>query len=579
MQLQKVKIHNFRSILDADFDLEKYSLLVGENNAGKTNVITALRIFYEDDIKFDVKNDFPKCNPIDKESWIELEFLTTDDEQKSLKDEYKSGTKILKVRKYLKSENAELVKSGTSNIFAYESGVLSTNQFYGAKNISQAKLGRLLFIPELSKTDDNLKMSGPSPLRNMIDFVMQKVIKNSPTYSNLQSAFETFNKDFKEESSKDGFSLKELANDINKNVAEWGINFGLDINSITADNIIKNLVSHYIEDKQLNDQRVSINCFGQGLQRHLIYTLIRVGAKYIDKKEEKKKEFSPELTIILFEEPEAFLHPTQQELLNVDLQKIAEDPKQQILSSTHSAIFVSKNVETLSSLLKVVRNNGESKIYQINKKKLADLFNKNNSMFEMFSEKLKDAVTSPNVKKSIENKNLGSILTNEELKLEEESLKYFLWLDSERSCSFFAKHVFICEGATEKIFFDHLLNTKWLDLKTKHLYFLDAMGKYNIHRYMNLFGELGIYHSVIFDKDQDKDIHKLINDFIDSKKNAFTKGVYSFEKDIEDFVGITKARSPHLKPLNIMWNYKDSKIDEDKISELKVVIESLLETL
>jgi putative ATP-dependent endonuclease of OLD family len=576
MQLQKVKIHNFRSILDADFDLEKYSLLVGENNAGKTNIITALRIFYEDDIKFDAKNDSPKCNPTDKESWIELEFLTTDDEQESLRYEYKSVDKILKVRKYLKSENPDLVKSGTSNIFAYESGNLSINQFYGAKNISQAKLGRLLFIPELSKTDDNFKMSGPSPLRNMIDFVMQKVIKNSPTYSNLQTAFETFNKDFKEESSKDGFSLKELANDINENVAEWGINFGLDINSITADNIIKNLVSHYIEDKQLNDQRVSINCFGQGLQRHLIYTLIRVGAKYIDKKEEKKKEFSPELTIILFEEPEAFLHPTQQELLNINLRKISEDPKQQILSSTHSAIFVSKNIESLASLLKVVRNNGESRIYQINKKELDALFDENNSMFKMFSDKLNDANVSQDIKTVIQKNNLGSALTDTELKLEEESLKYFLWLDNERSCSFFAKHVFICEGATEKIFFDHLLNIKWLDLKSKYLYFLDAMGKYNIHRYMNLFGELGIYHSVIFDKDQNQGIHDLINSFIESKKNSFTKGVYGFEKDIEEFVRITKARSPHLKPLNIMWNYKNNKINDSKIIELKKIIEGLI---
>ena len=89
MQLQKVKIYNFRSALDADFDLEKYSLLVSENNAGKTNIITALRIFYEDDIKFDIKNDLPKCNPTDQESWIELEFLTSKDEQLSLKDEYK----------------------------------------------------------------------------------------------------------------------------------------------------------------------------------------------------------------------------------------------------------------------------------------------------------------------------------------------------------------------------------------------------------------------------------------------------------------------------------------------------------
>ncbi len=576
MNLSRIKIHNFRSILDADFDLEKYSILVGENNAGKTNIITALRIFYEDDIKFEAKNDFPKCNPVDKESWIELEFLTTNDEQESLKDEYKSTDKVLRVRKYLKSENSELVKSGTSNIFAYESGVLSANQFYGAKNISQAKLGRLLFIPELSKTDDNLKMSGPSPLRNMIDFVMQKVIKNSPTYSNLQTAFETFNKDFKEESSKDGFSLNELANDINKNVAEWGINFGLDINSITADNIIKNLVSHYIEDKQLNDQRVSINCFGQGLQRHLIYTLIRVGAKYIDKKEEKKKEFSPELTIILFEEPEAFLHPTQQELLNIDLQKVSEDPKQQILSSTHSAIFVSKNIETLSSLLKVVRNSGESKVYQINKKELDSVFDQNNSMFKMFSEKLSDSATLQVVKDEINKRSLGSIASNEELKLEEEALKYFLWLDNERSCSFFAKHVFICEGATEKIFLDHLINTKWIDLKTKHLYFLDAMGKYNIHRYMNLFGELGIYHSVIYDKDQNQGVHDLINGFIENKKNDFTKKIYSFDVDIENYLGISKASRRDLKPLNVMWNYKNGNISEDKIIELKKVVESLL---
>lgn len=576
MQLQKVKIHNFRSILDDDFDLEKYSLLVGENNAGKTNIITALRIFYEDDIKFDAKNDFPKCNPVDNESWIELEFLTTEDEQNSLKDEYKSADKILKVRKYLKSENPDLVKSGTSNIYAYESGVLSTNQFYGAKNISQAKLGQLLFVPELSKTDDNFKMSGPSPLRNMIDFVMQKVIKNSPTYTNLQTAFETFNKDFKEESSKDGFSLKELANDINKNVAEWGINFGLDINTITADNIIKNLVSHFIEDKQLNDQRVSINFFGQGLQRHLIYTLIRVSAKYIDKKVEKKKEFLPELTIILFEEPEAFLHPTQQEFLNADLKKLSEDLNQQIICSTHSAIFVSKNVECLPSLLKVVRNNGKTEIYQINKNELDALFDENNSMFKMFSDKLLEQNVAQAVKDEIKKKNLGSISTDNELKLEEESLKYFLWLDNERACSFFAKHVFICEGASEKIFFDYLLNTKWLDLKAKHLYFLDAMGKYNIHRYMNLFSELGIYHSVIYDKDNDQGIHDLINNFIESKKNNFTKGIYNFEEDIEKFIGITKAKSPHLKPLNIIWNYKNNKIKDEKITELRDIILKLI---
>lgn len=576
MKLSKVSIHNIRSLIDASFDLEKYSLLVGENNAGKTNIITSIRMFYENGVKFDPKSDFPKCATTDQESWIELEFLTTDDEQFSLKNEYQSQDKILKVRRYFKSDLPELVKSGQSNIYAYEAGVLSKNLFYGAKNISQAKLGTLLFIPELSKTDDSFKMSGPSPLRDMIDFVMQKVVKNSRIFTNLQSAFDTFNKDFKEESSKDGFSLSELTKDINKNVSEWGINFGLDINNITSDNIIKNLVSHYIEDKQLNGERVALGAFGQGLQRHLIYTLIKVGAKYVDKKEEKKKEFSPELTIILFEEPEAFLHPTQQELLNINLKEISTDPKQQIICSTHSATFVSKNVQLLPSLIKVVRTSGCSKVYQITNNDLDNLFDANNSMFQMFTQKLSDQNTSQPIKAEITRRKLGSNTTDESLKLEEESLKYFLWLDSERSCSFFAKHVFICEGATEKVFLDQLLDTVWSDLKPKHIYFLDAMGKFNIHRYMNLFSELGIFHSVLYDKDQNADIHGLINTFIESKKNTFTKGIHSFDQDIETYLGISKPNSSHLKPLSIIWNYKNSKIDQQKINDLKVIIESLL---
>lgn len=578
MKITKIVIHNFRSILDSTFDLDKYSILVGENNAGKTNIITAIRIFYENGVKFDSKNDFPKCKTSDEECWIELQFLTSEDEQQNLKNEYRSNDMILKVRRYFKSVNSELVKIGQSNIYAYESGILSVNLFYGAKNISQAKLGKLLYIPELSKTDDSFKMSGPSPLRDMIDFVMQKVIKISKTYTILQTAFDTFNKDFKDESSKDGFSLQELTNDINNNISEWDIKFGLDINNITADNIIKNLVSHFIEDHQLSGERVSINCFGQGLQRHLIYTLIRVGSKYVDKKEDKKKEFSPDLTIILFEEPEAFLHPTQQELLNLNLRKISEDTSQQILCTTHSSTFVSRNIEMLPSLLKVIRNKGETKIYQITQKELTALFDENNSMFRMFSNKLVDSTVDQVLKNEIQHKNLGSLSVNNVRKLEEESLKYSLWLDNERACSFFAKHVFICEGATERIFLDHLLNTEWIDLKQKHLYFLDAMGKFNIHRYMNMFAKLGIYHSIIYDKDQNVGIHGLINSFIDSNKNTYTKGIHVFDTDIEGFLSVQKPAGirADLKPLNIMWNYKNNKIDHKKIDELKIIIQSLL---
>ena len=90
MKIKSVTIHNFRSIKEDKFYPYDYAVLVGANNAGKSNALTALRIFYEDDIKFDSKTDFPKFKTEDDESWIEIEYLLTNEESSKLKDEYKN---------------------------------------------------------------------------------------------------------------------------------------------------------------------------------------------------------------------------------------------------------------------------------------------------------------------------------------------------------------------------------------------------------------------------------------------------------------------------------------------------------
>ena len=47
MQVEEITIHNFRSIPDATIRVGDYGLLIGPNNAGKSNVVDGLRIFYE----------------------------------------------------------------------------------------------------------------------------------------------------------------------------------------------------------------------------------------------------------------------------------------------------------------------------------------------------------------------------------------------------------------------------------------------------------------------------------------------------------------------------------------------------
>ncbi|MCD8553386.1 MAG: AAA family ATPase [Seleniivibrio sp.] len=554
--------------------MNDYTLLIGENNAGKSNILRALRVFYEHDLKYDAKLDYPKYVSEDEESWIEIEYLTTEDEQDSLKEEYRSEDKILKVRKILKTVDknfSDKIDSKQSNIFAYENNVLSTNYFYGAQNVSLSKLGKIIYIPELSKVDDNLKLSGPSPLREMITYVMKKVVEKSDSFNNLSSAFQEFNSKFKHEKS-DELSINSFENDVNDELGNWNIKFGLNVNPIQASEIIKNLVTHYIYDLELNNN-VAIDAFGQGLQRHLIYTLLKLSAKYSEPKKSKKKEFAPELTLILFEEPELFLHPSQQEILNINLREMASVDDQQILITTHSPVFVSRNFDQITSIVRLVKD-GDTKIYQINKDKICEIHDFNKSLHKVFYDILNDPNSDDSLKKEIRSKNLAREDDDLQSRLEQEKFKYFLWMDSERTSLLFAKKVLICEGATEKIFIDYMLNTCWMDIKQKNVYILDCMGKFNIHRFMKLLNELGIKHSVLMDKDN-KDIQNIVNDFIENNKTAITDKICYFNNDLEDFLGLAKPR-PDLKPLNVMMSYDSGLIVKERIEELHNLILTLL---
>jgi len=574
MKIKSIKIHNFRSIKDSEFMLNNYNILVGANNSGKSNAITALRVFYEDNIKYNEKWDFPKFETKDKESWIEIKYILTDEEFNNLKEDYKNLDNTLIVRKYLKSENSQRTKFNQSNIYAYENNALSTKLFYGAKNISQAKLGSVIYIPEISKTEETLKLTGPSPLRDTLTFVMKKVIKTSGSFKLLNDAFAKFNTGFKEESSKDGFSLENFRKKINENLKEWSVEFNLNINPVRLEDIIKNLISHSFRDKILNKD-MNVGLYGQGLQRHLIYTLIRLSAQYKEVEFNKKKEFSPELTLILFEEPEAFLHPAQQEYLNSSLRFLASEEGQQVIISTHSPVFVSRNIEKIPSIIRLKRENGITKCFQVSDEIKNNILIENNALVQILREKLEDPTVDNPTKNRIK-KILGE--TDDEIRMEEEAIRYSLWLDSERCSSFFADIVLICEGATEKTFIDYIIQNEWEDLKEKRIYVLDAMGKFNIHRYMSLFEKLGIYHSVLADRDENNSVHEIINQFIERRKNPFTKRIYFFEKDIEEFLGIPSPpdNRKDKKPLNVMWHYKNGEISQNKINQLKNIIEGLI---
>ena len=99
----------------------------------------------------------------------------------------------------------------------------------------------------------------------------------------------------------------------------------------------------------------------------------------------KAKEFSPKMNLLLFEEPEAFLHPPQQQHLCRDLMSLSNSDSWQVILTTHSSHFVSRSSEILTSIVHLVRTNGISKIFQISKKEWEEIVDRNRMIHEISS--------------------------------------------------------------------------------------------------------------------------------------------------------------------------------------------------
>ena len=551
-------VHNFRSIEDVDIELRPYSLLVGPNNSGKSNLIAAIRVFYEKGLKFEEQRDFPKFQTKDKESWIEIQYEPDQDEWSQLKNEYKLPDGTFRVRKYFKSEEKDDEGKKKEGIYAYINEKLSGSRFYGAKNVQQGKLGDVIYIPAVSKLDEHTKLTGPSALRDLLNTVLKGVLASSSSYKELSSAFEEFEGKIKKKESEEGHSLSRLEEHVSAELAEWGVKYELLISPIQPPDIIKSLISHQIIDNVLETAQEP-SAFGDGFQRQLIFTLIRLAAYYEPKKiPTAKKEFSPSFNWILFEEPEAFLHPSQIEVLDRNLRIFANADGQQVMISSHSPQFASLNVEELPMLIRLNREDVHTKVGQIRSVNLQNILTANQTC-------LSDLAAA------------GVQITSDDLCVDMESIKYALWLNPLRSTSFFAQRVLLVEGPSERVLTAYLIAEEKLELPKGGITVIDTMGKWNIHRFMNLLAELRIPHAVLYDKDAGKPESPALEKAIRNASNDFTRGVDFFDDDIEAFLGIQKTRTDR-KPQHLMWHLKQGKIDQDKLTKLCKKLQLLIDS-
>ncbi len=548
MKLIRVEIHNFRGVLDADFSLLDYTLLVGPNNSGKSTVIDALRVFYEKGIKYKPAHDAPKVGSTEKESWIELTFSLSESEDESLADEYRNSERTLGLRKYLVSVDKTW---SAGMIYArMPQGDLCDSAFYGAKNVQSGKIGELIFIPAVSKVDDHTKMTGPSALRDLVSGIMSNVVEGSEAYETLTASVQTFAGGVKQMSTEDEHSLAGFETDLNELLEPWHTTFSLTLGTPSAADIVKSMVDWTVTEEQCGSPQ-DIDYFGSGFQRHFIYSLIRLGAKYMPAKVSKKsKDFTPQLNLILFEEPEAFLHPPQQEELARSLVTMTEAEAWQVVCSTHSSHFVSRNMDRIPSVVRLRRSQGVVSAHQVDSATWDKIVDANQVVNAIAGEY-------PKLKKH---------LTEDDTQAEMEAVRYSLWLNPDRASMFFANHVLLVEGPSETALLYRLLDDGLIELPAG-VCVMDCLGKLNIHRFMNLLGATAVSHSVLHDDDHGANWHADVNRLIANSANAYTVGVAVVPGSLEEYLELPPAGSPHRKPQHVMYCYSQGQIQKAKLQE------------
>jgi putative ATP-dependent endonuclease of the OLD family len=491
MRLKTLRILNFRSIQGLTIDLPQVCAIVGPNNAGKSNILEALRRvlalewgprathFSEDDVYLR-----------DPDRDIEIDcYFEPPAAYRKLKNAADVGIERLRFH-YTRYKTGEHAGSRRLDQICLDSTgerplIMTT---YGRKG-SQPKFEPLVGVPQEVRdavpliyigTDRSLRRQLPSAQYSLLRRIFEEI--NARLYDPNDTVTVRF-RDGEEEVQRaerfrqlmanamkllrtDEFNKLEAA--IKRNALEQ---LGLDATTDEIDLYFSPLdtMDFYKSlDIIIKDHGFSISAteVGEGFQNAVVLAVLRAF-------EETRRSGA----ILLIEEPEMFLHPQMQRSLYKTLRRIGET--NQVIYTTHSPHFVS--IPEYRDVLLVRRDEGGTYVVQ---------------------------------------SSLASDTNRREKLLKE--------LDPERSELFFAKRLLLVEGDTEKLSFPAYASGLDIDLDRAGVTIVEVGGKRNLKDFAELAISFEIPTGIVYDKDS--------SDFRDNKaeEEEYNMTLDALENENED---------------------------------------------
>jgi len=337
LKITKLEIKNYRTFEDVEIDFDDYySAICGQNDAGKSNIVRALRaVLREDNIygrarrhSISALRDYPRWKDIkDSEKVVSVSIeLTIFKEADAGVFEFYLDYLDLELGDD-ESLCLKLNSKWCDSISSTEvTAVLNGQVFEGIKAQEiHKKVQSSILIHNSTEIESRASFTG-----FLQEFSQQYSAELNKMTSSLQKSLARIAKSQKEE-------VSGLLSKLNSN-----LKVGITVPDMSFDRLPYNL--------SLGDSKMEVDLddWGSGTKNRTMIFLTLLKARQVSESVTSAEKMTP---ILIIEEPESFLHPSAQAEFGRVLQQISNEFGVQVITTTHSPYMLNQSSPESNILL------------------------------------------------------------------------------------------------------------------------------------------------------------------------------------------------------------------------------------
>ncbi|MDD4730089.1 MAG: AAA family ATPase [Dysgonamonadaceae bacterium] len=390
-RLSQIKVTNYKSIIDETFELSDYTALVGYNNAGKSNILSAIKwLLRRTSLSSEYFNQADQ--PIIIEGKIEgissALLQTMDPGHKTSIEKYVTG-EVLKIKQIQNSPGDSVAKI---KIEVYDD---VNNKYVPNPNGLTEALSALFPEPiQIGAMENAEEDVSKSKAGTTIAKLLAEILGPIETQygTDVKNALDSVKGLLSADGNTRVAELNNFDTQVNSKIDSFfpGINIKIHIPTPELKEVFNKGTIKVYEEQILNGRDVS--SLGHGAQRSIQMALIQ----HLAELKRTNQGFATN-TLLLVDEPELYLHPQAIEVVRDSFKKLSTQGYQ-VIFSTHSPMMITSEDIATTVLIQKNKTRGtfarktlSSAIAQIEKNaphQIELLFSLTNSSQILFSEKI-----------------------------------------------------------------------------------------------------------------------------------------------------------------------------------------------